>query len=152
MATALPELAVLSAVAHPLHPDHTRIWQALATGLRTLGADPALRYHDFILTMLPPAVRPVWEAFMSTGLRDYNFTSDFARKYIAEGREEGREEGRIEGEALGEAKSILTVLDARGIAVSDHLRDTVTSCADLDQLQKWLRRALEINRADELLG
>ncbi|MFI5714712.1 hypothetical protein [Nocardia sp. NPDC051750] len=147
VATALPELAVLSAVAHPRHPDHARIWQALATGLRTLGADPALRYHDFILTMLPPAVRPVWEAFMSTGLRDYNFTSDFARKYIAE----GRAEGRAEGEALGEAKSILTVLDARGIDVPVHVRDTVTSCSDLDQLQKWLRRALEVNQASELL-
>lgn len=80
---------------------------------------------------------------MSTGLRDYNFTSDFARKYVAEGRAEGR--------AQGEAESILTVLDARGIEVSDQVRETVTSCDDLDQLQKWLRRALEINRADELL-
>lgn len=80
---------------------------------------------------------------MSTGLRDYNFTSDFARKYLAEGRAEGRAEG--------EAKSILTVLDARGIEVPDQVRETITSCDDLDQLQKWLRRALEINRADELL-
>ncbi|WP_280459199.1 hypothetical protein [Nocardia carnea] len=143
VATELPELAVLSAVAHPQHPDHTEIWQALAAGFRTLGEDPALRYHDFILTMLPRAVRPAWEAFMSTGLRDYNFTSDFARKYLAEGRAEGRAEG--------EAKSILTVLDARGIEVPDQVRKTITSCEDLDQLQKWLRRALEINRADELL-
>ncbi|MGW0180229.1 hypothetical protein [Nocardia sp. NPDC003345] len=143
LATELPELAVLSAVAHPQHPDHTQIWQALATGLRTLGEDPALRYHDFILTMLPRAVRPAWEAFMSTGLRDYNFTSDFARRYIAEGRAEGRAEG--------EAASILTVLDARGIDVPDRVRDAITSCEDLDQLQKWLRRALEINQADELL-
>ncbi|MEU4315055.1 hypothetical protein [Nocardia sp. NPDC024068] len=80
---------------------------------------------------------------MSTGLRDYNFTSDFARKYIAEGRAEGRAEG--------EAASILTVLDARGIDVPDRVRETITSCEDLDQLQKWLRRALEINQADELL-
>lgn len=140
VAAELPELAVLSAVAHPNHPDHTQIWMALATGLRTLGADPALRYHDFILTMLPRAVRPAWEAFMSTGLRDYNFTSDFARKYIAE------------GEAKGEAKSILTVLDARGIDVPDPVRDTIMSCEDLDQLQKWLRRALDIDQADELLA
>ena len=81
---------------------------------------------------------------MSTGLRDYNFTSDFARKYIAEGRDEGRVEG--------EAKSILTVLDARGVAVPDRVRDVIMACDDLDQLQKWLRRALEINEADELLA
>ena len=140
VATELPELAVLSAVAHPHHPDHARIWMALAASFRTLGADPSLRYHDFILTMLPRAVRPAWEAFMSTGLRDYNFTSDFARKYIAE------------GEAKGEANSILTVLDARGIDVSDQVRDAITSCDDLDQLQKWLRRALEVVEAEELLA
>lgn len=144
VATELPELAVLSAVAHPQHPDHTQIWRALAAGFRTLGEDPALRYHDFILTMLPRAVRPAWEAFMSTGLRDYNFTSDFARKYIAE--------GEAKGEAKGEANSILTVLDARGIAVSDQVRDAITSCDDLDQLQKWLRRALEVVAAEELLA
>ncbi|WP_024800867.1 hypothetical protein [Nocardia sp. BMG51109] len=139
VAIELPELAVLSAVAHPRHPDHIEIWRAVAAGLRDLGADPALRYHDFILTMLPRAVRPAWEAFMSTGLRDYNFTSDFARRYIAE------------GEAKGEAQSVLTVLDARGIDVPDEVRDTITSCEDLELLQKWLRRALEVSRADELL-
>ena len=76
---------------------------------------------------------------MSTGLHDYNFTSDFARKYLAE------------GEAKGEARSILTVLDARGIEVPDEVRDTIMSCEDLDQLQKWLRHSLEINQARELL-
>ncbi len=57
-----------------------------------------------------------------------------------------------EGEAKGEAKSILTVLDARGIAVSDQVRETILSCRDLDQLEKWLRRALEVSRAEELLA
>lgn len=147
VAIELPELAVLSAVAHPRHPDHTEIWRAVAVGLRNLGADPALRYHDVILTMLPRAVRPVWEAFMSTGLSDDNFTSDFARRYVAE----GRAQGEAVGEALGEATSILTVLDARGIDVPDKIRDTVLSCEDLGRLQKWLRRALDINQADELL-
>ncbi|WP_228812631.1 hypothetical protein [Nocardia flavorosea] len=80
-------------------------------------------------------------------MRDYNFTSDFARKYLAEGRAQFRAKGEAEGRAI----SILTVLDARGIEVPDQVRATITSCDDLDQLQKWLRRALEINRADELL-
>lgn len=80
---------------------------------------------------------------MSTGLHDYNFTSDFARKYLAE--------GEAKGEAKGEARSILTVLDARGIEVPDEVRDTVMSCEDLDQLQKWLRRSLEVNQAHELV-
>ncbi|AHH15083.1 hypothetical protein NONO_c02680 [Nocardia nova SH22a] len=80
---------------------------------------------------------------MSSGLRDYEFRSDFARHYIAE--------GKAEGEALGEANSVLTVLEARGVAVSDRVREVVMGCTDHEQLGKWLRRALEVNRAEDLL-
>ncbi|MEU6561739.1 hypothetical protein [Nocardia nova] len=84
---------------------------------------------------------------MSSGLRDYEFRSDFARHYIAE----GKAEGKAEGEALGEANSVLTVLEARGVAVSDRVREVVMGCTDHKQLGKWLRRALEVNRAEDLL-
>lgn len=69
----------------------------------------------------------------------WHWPRDFARRYIAE------------GEAKGEANSILTVFDARGIAVPDEVRDAITFCDDLDQLQKWLRRALEVVQAAQPL-
>jgi hypothetical protein len=50
-------------------------------------------------------------------------------------------EGRAEGEAKGEAKSILAVLAARGIAVSDAIRDRVLECTDIPTLDVWVQRA-----------
>ncbi len=81
---------------------------------------------------------------MAAGLQGYEYRSEFARKYFAE--------GEARGEARGEAKSVLTVLDARGVAVPTEIRDRILSCDDLDQLQKWLRMALEVNRATDLLA
>lgn len=81
---------------------------------------------------------------MAAGLQGYEYRSEFARKYFAE--------GEARGEARGEAKSVLTVLDARGVAVPTEIRDRILSCDDLDQLQKWLRLALEVNRATDLLA
>jgi hypothetical protein len=85
---------------------------------------------------------------MAAGLQGYEYRSEFARKYFAE----GEAQGEARGEARGEAKSVLTVLDARGVAVPTEIRDRILSCDDLDQLQKWLRTALEVNRATDLLA
>lgn len=43
----------------------------------------------------------------------------------AEGHAEGRAEGLAEGRAEGNADALLTVLGARGIAVSDAARDQI---------------------------
>lgn len=59
-------------------------------------------------------------------------------------RAEGREEGRAESEAL----AILRFLERRGIALSDGER--VRSCRDLDQLERWLDRAVSVQTAAEL--
>ncbi|MFE7719809.1 hypothetical protein ACFU44_12300 [Nocardia rhizosphaerihabitans] len=134
----LPEY-VLSALAHAQHPEHREIWKALLAALGTLGDDRAALYYDFILSTLPAAARSEWEALMAAGLQGYEYRSEFARKYFAE------------GEARGEAKSVLTVLDARGITVPTEVRERILGCDDLDQLQRWLRKALEVNRAADLL-
>ncbi|MFD5179241.1 hypothetical protein ACFWM1_25765 [Nocardia sp. NPDC058379] len=143
-AVDLPELAVLSALAHARHPDHREIWKALLAALGALGGDRAALYYDFILSTLPAAARSEWEALMAAGLQGYEYRSEFARRYFAE--------GEAQGEARGEAKSVLTVLDARGIAVPAEVRERIMSCDDLDQLQRWLRKALEVNRAADLLA
>jgi putative restriction endonuclease len=54
-------------------------------------------------------------------------------------------------EAQGIAKSILEVLETRGIAVSPEQRQEVLRCADLDRLRHWLRRAVLAATADEAL-
>ncbi len=47
-----------------------------------------------------------------------------------------------EGEAKGEASSILAVLAARDIPVSDALRERILTCTDIAVLDTWIRRAV----------
>lgn len=65
-------------------------------------------YYDAILTALSEADRHVLEAHMQR----YEYQSDFARRYVAQGREEGREEGLEEGQLLALRSAALAL--ARG--------------------------------------
>lgn len=143
-ATELPELAVLSALAHPTHPDNRAVFEALFAALSTMSVDRASLYYDFILSRLPRAARAAWEALMTAGLRDYRYQSEYARKYFAD--------GELSGEQRGEARALLEVLDARGLAVSDEARARITGCADTDQLAHWIRRAVVITTTEELFA
>ena len=70
----------------------------------------------------------------------------------AEGRAEGKAEGRAEGKAEGRAETLLLMLDARGLTVSEEQRKRIMSCRDAAQLEQWIRRALTVLSVDELLG
>lgn len=71
------------------------------------------------------------------------------------------EQGRIEGEARGEARgvargraegraaSVLTVLAARGLAVSPDVRDLVMTCDDIATLDRWIVRAATAASAED---
>jgi hypothetical protein len=52
-----------------------------------------------------------------------------------------RAEGRVEGRAEGRAESILTLLSARGLSVSEPVKARVLGCKDLSILDRWLLRA-----------
>ncbi|WP_433246899.1 hypothetical protein [Actinomadura nitritigenes] len=71
-------------------------------------------------------------------IKNYEWQSDFAKTHIAEGRAEG------------EADAVLSVLETRGITVPNDIRDKVTGCTDIDQLKRWVRRAVVIDHAEEL--
>jgi hypothetical protein len=68
----------------------------------------------------------------------YEYQSDFALRYISE------------GEAKGEAKAVLRVLAARGVPLSDEMRERIMTCTDLDQLELWIEQAATATAADEL--
>ncbi|SES46182.1 hypothetical protein SAMN04487983_105930 [Streptomyces sp. yr375] len=81
----------------------------------------------------------------------------FYKSFIAEEiREEGRVQGFAEGfaEACAEvwAKGVLIVLEARGLDVSDGVRERVTGCYDIDLLRHWLARAITATSAVEIFG
>jgi hypothetical protein len=87
-ARVLPELAVLSALAHRDAETAEVAWLAISD----MPDDQQRLYWDLILTALPDAARTVLE---STMLKHYEYQSDFARKYHGEGLQEGRQEGSI---------------------------------------------------------
>jgi post-segregation antitoxin (ccd killing protein) len=82
-------------------------------------------------------------------MKGYEYQSDFARKYVAQGRAEGLAEGRVEGRAEGRvegraeeaARALLTVLRARGLAVSEAFRDRILAEKDPERLERWLEKA-----------
>lgn len=54
-------------------------------------------------------------------------------------------------EIRGEARALLTLLEARGLSVSDEQRARVLACADLEALERWIRRAATASTTDQAL-
>lgn len=135
---AMPELAVLSALAHGGKSRKTLV--ACAEALKSLPNERLKIYHGFLRALLSGAARRNWEAFMEQMAEKYE--NEFARRYEAE--------GEARGEARGEATAVLRVLKARGIPVSDKARERITSCTDLDQLSIWLDRVSLVDSTDKL--
>ena len=136
-----PELGVLSAMAHGGSEQATPIAAAVLPALRGLDDDRARFYYDLVYNSLHEAARRALEAMM----KGYEYQSDFAKKYVAQGRTEGRTEGRIEGRTEGRAEGVahalLTVLRVRGIAVPDAVRERILAQKDPERLERWLEKA-----------
>jgi len=89
-AARAPELTVLSALGHR----EEAVGYAAIKGFTGLDEDRSKLYLDLILAALPDDKRAFLEGLMIKG---YQYQSDFARRYVEEGRQLGREEGREEG-------------------------------------------------------
>jgi hypothetical protein len=145
-ARRLPELAVLSTLAHATRPDPLPRFDALLAALDVIETERAFLYHDFVLSVLPAAARKLLEDYMTT--TEYPFQSEFAKRNFADGKQEGKQEGKAEAKA----QDVLTILDARGVTVSDEARGTITECIDLEQLDRWIRRAATAEHVEDLGG
>ncbi len=128
-----PELAVLSAMAHGETEHGAAIAAAVLPALRGLAEEQARFYYDLVYNSLNAAARRALEAMM----KGYEYQSDFAKKYVAQGRDEGRDEGRSEARA----HDVLTVLRVRGIAVPEVARERILAQKDPERLERWLERA-----------
>jgi hypothetical protein len=136
-----PELAVLSAMAHGQSELGAAIAAAVLPAIQDLDEERARFYGDLVYIALNDAARRALEAMM----KGYEYQSDFAKKYVAQGRAEGRAEGEAKGEAKGEvvarACDVLTVLRVRGIAVPDAARERILAQNDPVRLEGWLEKA-----------
>jgi hypothetical protein len=146
-----PELAVLSAMAHGDGELGAAIAAAVLPAVRGLGDERARFYGDLVLNSLNEAARRALETMM----KGYEYQSDFAKKYIALGRDEGRDEGRVEGRDEGRveeaARSVLTVLRVRGITVPDAPRERILAQKDPERLERWLEKAIVATSLGEVL-
>jgi hypothetical protein len=140
-AVRLPELAVLSAPAHSDGPLAEAVLASAAAALDTTSGDVGQLYADYLASHLSKAARKLLEEIVKSA--GYQWQSDFAKSHIAQGRAEGRVEG--------EARMLLLMLESRGVAIPDDIRERVTKCTDIDQLERWAKRAAVIDDARDLL-
>jgi hypothetical protein len=144
-AVARPELAVLSAMAHGRREVGGRIALAAAEAARRLDPDTAALYYDVVLGSLGPAAQRALEALMPNGR--YEYKSEFARKYFAEGLEKGREEGLADGER----RTLLKLLRLK----FQHLPPTIVArveAAEIADLDRWAERILAATTLDDVFA
>lgn len=127
-----PELAVLSCVAHVRDPNAAARGRATLAAVRDLPGEKAAAYSDVVLVAYENGARAIFEELMMSD--HYEFQSDFARKFAAK----------------GQAKSLLAVLEARRLRVSNEARARILGCTDSEQLEAWVRAAVTVASVDEL--
>ncbi len=88
-----PELAVLSVAAHAGSDGGLELAQAAVAATEQLDSHLGALYSDFVFAFLSSAAPQTLEQLMDL---NYEFKSEFARKYAAIGREQGLEEGRLQ--------------------------------------------------------
>ena len=140
-----PAMGVMS-VAY--HGTDTRVIDAFAAGIISLSPGDAKKYYEYGLRMSPEVVRDALEQLMAT---KYNEPfSKLGLTYYGQGREEGLEQGLEQGLVAGERGTVLMVLKARNLQVSDSQRARIDTCDDLATLKEWAESALTVATADDL--
>jgi hypothetical protein len=153
-----PELAVLSAMAHAKDPDTSKSARiALGAQIASVGLDAerSMLYCDLILNSLPEAARRALQAMSAS---NYEFQSEFARRYYGQGKAEGKAEGRAEGKAEGKAEGnaegrleiVLRLLGARYGVLSAAVVSRVRNATATD-LERIAERVLTAQTVDEAL-
>jgi hypothetical protein len=114
-------------------------WQSLETGARIEDS-----------CMVKPLAVP---ALLDAGMADNAVVEALAVKGnpALQQREAAAEaKGEAKGRAEGLAGAVLHLLESRGIAVGDVLRQEISACRDLDRLNQWLLQAARATSAEDL--
>lgn len=140
-----PELAVLSAMAHGQDVDIGKAARiAVAAQQASLGLDEerSRLYFDLVLASLSEAARQELQAMDPA---KYEYQSEFARRYVAQGRVEGKAEGKAEGRAELVARQLTLRFGPLGDDVRDRL--SAASIEDLDVIGERLLTAQSLQDA-----
>lgn len=137
-----PERSVLSALAHLGNLEAAR---AAILAVKDLADERLLVCVDTILNAVgPEAAQRLKDIEMP--IQNYEWKSEFAKKYVGEGLAMGKAEGKAEGKA----DSLLTFLRARGFAVDAAIEQRVRGQVELDVLDVWIRRAATAGTLDDV--
>jgi hypothetical protein len=146
-ARAEPELAVLSAMAHGKGADTEkalRIAVAAMTASVGLDEERSKLYFDLVAASLGEAAR---RALQSMDPAQYEYQSEFALRYL----NQGRAEGRTEGEARGRAEVVLKLLALRFGPLAEPVRESIRA-ASIEQLDTFAERLLTASSLEEVLS
>lgn len=132
-----PELATLSLMAHS---DDEAVVDDILEGFDALPVKHAAYYYEYAYHFAVESAKHRLEKV----LRTKPVFSPFAKEHFGE--------GVAVGETRGEIKSLLTLLDARGLTLDEGQRERVTGCTDSAQILGWIRRAAVIDDAEELFA
>jgi hypothetical protein len=150
-----PELAVLSAMAHGKDQDVERSVQvAIVAQMASLGLDEERSkfYCDLVQHALSEAAR---RALQNMDLSKYEYQSEFAKRYVAQGREEGIEHGIEQGLEQGLAKgraALLTRLLARRFGPLPDSAQSRLAAASIEELDAIGERVLTAQSLQETMG
>lgn len=156
-AERVPELAVLSALAHGTEGRAVEIGRAALGAAGRLDEERRALYTDLILYAVRRDARAALEIEMN--LTDYEFKSEFFQRKIAEEGEKRAvklaekivEERAAKSAAEAMGRSLLTFLTARGLAVSEEQRARIATCTEPALLERWTARAATAASTEDAL-
>jgi hypothetical protein len=142
--------------------------RAVFAGFRELPETPRRRYILIVLAaspeqrfdlvkgamMMEEEREPLWQDPLRE-IEERGGLFAYYRRKALEASEKGREQGRKEGLEKGKAtlvEMILAMLEVRGLAVDADTATRVRSCGDLREIERWARRAREVEFAVELFS
>jgi hypothetical protein len=154
-----PEIAVFSAMVHGRRADLDTAVQIALVAIDAsagLDADRSSLYVDLVLSSLTDAARRVLQAMNPA---NYEYQSEFARRYFSAGKAEGKVEGIVEGKVEGEIEGTLrgkaellirlATMKFGTVPAAAQQRVHGASAAELDRIAE---RLLGATTLDEMLG
>ena len=146
-----PELAVFSAMAHGQRAAlDTSVQIALAAIAASAGLDSerARLYVDLVLSSINEAAR---RALQAMNPANYEYQSEFARRYFSQGKAEGKAEGEVEGQARGKAELLIKQATLKFGPVPEEVQGRIrgAAAAELDRMGECLVNATTL---DEMLS
>lgn len=145
-AKELPELSLLSALAHSRGSDAFAVGKAALRAAMQLDDDRSRIYTDLILAKSGARAQLLEEVMIFS--KDYEYQTPELREIHERGRALGLEKGRAEAKA----EALIAVLRARGFVLAGEVIEGIHACRDVPKLDAWITRAAVASSVDEIFA